>query len=254
MNQLLAIAASGLGAQSSLIGAVAANIANLNTPGFGARVVTLTSGPNQLVRLANSPFAGQVIPPGLAYSAGSTLAQDVPSFGDQVVPSNIPTHLAVEGPGFFMVTNAQGAIWLTRAGQFTLDGQGYLVLPGGYRLYPPVTIPAGMSFSIGGDGRIVASDGTSLGQLQLATVANPAGLLQVAPNLYQATPASGNIVTQTPGQGGAGTVVAGALNGSNVNLAQNFGELIAASSAYQMNAKMVSLANRLDQALTNLQV
>jgi flagellar hook-basal body protein len=100
----------------------------------------------------------------------------------------------------------------------------------------------------------VASDGTTLGQLQLATVANPAGLLQVAPNLYQATAASGNIVTQRPGQGGAGTVVAGALNGSNVNLAQSFGELIAASSAYQMNAKMVTLANRLDQALTNLQV
>ncbi|MBX5467172.1 MAG: flagellar hook-basal body protein [Firmicutes bacterium] len=253
MDQVLSIAASGLGAENGVLGAVATNIANLNTPGFGERVTEITSGVNQVLRAANSPYAGQVIAPGLALTAGATLAEDIPRFGQSVVPSSIPTHLAIEGPGFFMVTNAQGAVWLTRAGEFTLDANGELVLPGGYRLYPPVAIPTGMSFTVRGDGTVVVN-GQAVGQIQLAMVANPAGLLQVAPNLYQATAASGPAVATAPGQGGAGTLQAGALDASGVHLADAFGQLIAATTAYQLNAKMVTAASRLDAALTNLQV
>lgn len=255
MESVLSLAASGLETGSSLIGAVATNLANVDTPGYGARQAVATSEPDVLVRPKGAPDGTRVIGPGLAYTQGVILGQDIPTFGQGVTASSVPTNLAVAGSGFFMVTNGGGQIGYTRAGQFVLNKTGALVLPNGMRLYPPVTLPAGASYRVEENGQIYAEVGgvrRYLGQIKIALFPNPSGLVAVGGNVYSPSAASGRAVVVTPGQKGAGTIAAGSLNTSNVSLAQAFGSLVGIETMYQMNAKVLTIAQGLDQAIATV--
>lgn len=118
--------------------------------------------------------------------------------------------------------------------------------------------PAGTleNFTIGSDGTITGSfsnGGTEvLGQVALANFANPGGLLNIGNNLWQQSPNSGTPLVGTASSGQLGSLAAGELEGSNVNLANEFVNMIEAQEGYQANSKVISVAQALDTTLVNM--
>ena len=112
------------------------------------------------------------------------------------------------------------------------------------------------SFSIGTDGSIngTFSNGRvqSLGQLRLATFPNPAGLSKVGNNLFRESANSGVANIGDPGTGGRGTLAPGALEGSNVDLADEFTKLIVAQRGFQANARVITTSDEVMQEAVNL--
>lgn len=112
------------------------------------------------------------------------------------------------------------------------------------------------SFAIGLDGAITGfySNGTTatIDMIQLAKFTNPSGLLKVGSNLYRESATSGPAAVGTPGTGGRGTLVAGALEMSNADLAQEFTAMILAQRGFQANARMISTADEMLEELVNL--
>lgn len=189
-------------------------------------------------------------------NAGSAVVGDTPNFSNATTPTNTASNLAIEGNGFFMVSTPNG-LALTRAGAFEIDAGGELVLGDGAKLYPPVRIPAGEDFTISANGVVTVAGINGprvVGQVKLAQVANPQGLLAEGNNLYGVTANSGQPVLVTPGQGGTGLLQSSALNQSATNLAQNLVDLVQAETAYSINAKVVSVDQAVIQATTNLRV
>lgn len=91
-----------------------------------------------------------------------------------------------------------------------------------------------------------------LGQVQVATFANPDGLEKMGGNNYVMTNNSGEPQIVTPGSEGSGKMVQGALEGSNVDLANEFTEMIIASRAYQANSRSITTSDEMLQELINL--
>lgn len=257
MISVLGIGESGLVTQSQWMAALASNIANQSTPGYGSRQVEFASLPERSTRPPQLALGGNVLSPGLAYNQGAMLVMDAPQFGQSIVPAPLPGDLAINGKGFFVVQKPGGGLAYTRAGTFAPDASGTLVTPSGARLYPPVVIPPGDSFSVAADGTVTAQGpGGAIvaGRIQIALIPNPAGLTAIGQNLYQTSAASGTPVVVVPGSQGAGTLVSGALNGSGVSLAQSLVSLIQAQTVYGLNAKVVSVGEAITRTTTNLQV
>jgi len=112
------------------------------------------------------------------------------------------------------------------------------------------------SFAVGLDGNITAfyTNGrtTTVDTVQLASFSNPAALVKIGTNQYREAAASGTAVIGNPGAGGRGTVVAGSLEMSNVDLAQEFSQMIIAERGFQANARTISTANQMLEELVNL--
>jgi len=109
------------------------------------------------------------------------------------------------------------------------------------------------SYSIGADGVISGSfsNGQSqdIGQIALATFANPTGLTDLGNLMYQATANSGQANVSTAGAGTAGTLIGGALESSNVDLSTQLTDLIVAQEAYQANTKVITTTDTALQSL-----
>ena len=111
-------------------------------------------------------------------------------------------------------------------------------------------------FSIGSDGSITASfsNGQKLnvGQLALANVVNLQGLKAVGGGQYETTLASGTATVGVSGSAGLGTMVGGALEGSNVNISAEFSNLIIAQRAFEANSKAVTTFDTITQETINM--
>ena len=109
--------------------------------------------------------------------------------------------LAIEGQGFFQIQLPSGDFAYTRSGSFQLDSSGNVVTSDGYALQPSIAIPNNATaITIGTDGTVSVSipgqtAAQQVGQLQLATFANPGGLNSTGQNLFQPTAASGDAIT-----------------------------------------------------------
>ncbi|NMP23074.1 flagellar hook-basal body protein [Sulfobacillus harzensis] len=256
MFSVLGIGSNGLNTQSDVLNAIASNIANANTPGYGSRETAVASTGNAVVRPSGAKLLGQTLVPGLTLNAGAALQGNVPVFGTGIQPTSTPSNLAIQGDGFFMVSTPNG-IAFTRAGTFEIDSGGELVLPSGAKLYPPVTIPQGAQFTISADGVVTikgANGPQVVGQVKLASIPNPSGLVAQGNNLYGLSANSGKPTVVTPGQGGTGTLAPSAVNQSSTNLADNLVNLVQAETAYSVNAKVISVDQQVIQSTTNLQV
>ncbi|MDQ1634197.1 MAG: flagellar hook protein FlgE [Frankiaceae bacterium] len=112
------------------------------------------------------------------------------------------------------------------------------------------------SFAIGDDGSVTGtfSNGSSkvLAKVALATFSNPSGLQKSGDSHFRATGASGNVLMQAAGTGSAGTFAAGSLEMSNVDLGQEFTNLIIAQRGFQANSKIISASDELLTDLVNL--
>jgi flagellar basal-body rod protein FlgG len=166
--------------------------------------------------------------------------------------------LAIQGSGFFQVLMPDGTTAYTRDGSFQVDNQGQMVTSSGFVIQPALTIPANaQSISIGRDGTVSvtqpgSTNATQVGQLQLATFINPAGLESRGENLYVETTASGNPSTNTPGTNGAGMVSQGYVETSNVNVAEELVNMIQTQRAYEINSKAITTSDQMLQKLTQL--
>ena len=133
---LLTTSASGMNAQSTLLGSVADNIANINTIGYKG---------------ASAEFASMVLDSGGGVGSGSVLAASHISVSKQgnINATTNPTDLAFQGNGFFIVQDSSGQPLLTRSGSFTQSATGDLVNAAGYTLlgYPAGTTGAANGFN-----------------------------------------------------------------------------------------------------------
>jgi flagellar basal-body rod protein FlgG len=165
--------------------------------------------------------------------------------------TNNQLDLAVQGKGYFQVLMPSGETAYTRAGNFSVNATGVLVTDQGYQILPQVTIPSNATaVSIASSGLVQATvpgstTPTTVGQMELATFVNEAGLEAQGENLFQVSGASGPAVTGVPGSPGFGTVLQGYTEASNVDAVTEITSLIAAQRAYEMNSKVISTADQM---------
>ena len=159
--------------------------------------------------------------------------------------------LALDGDGLFQVELPGGQQGYTRAGNFTLSATGQLVTAQGYPVQPAIEVPAGaQSITVGPDGTVTAvlqgeAEPTELGQLTIASFANPAGLQAIGDNFLVESAASGAAEIGPAGEGGRGSIRQGMLEASNVNVVEELVEMIEAQRAYEINSKMISAVDEM---------
>ena len=112
------------------------------------------------------------------------------------------------------------------------------------------------TFTVGAAGDItgIYSNGYKqpLGQIALASFANPSGLMKAGGNLFQASPNSGVANVGVPDSGGRGMIATGFLEGSNVDLAQQFTNMIMAERGFQANSRVITTSDEILQDLVNI--
>jgi flagellar basal-body rod protein FlgG len=159
--------------------------------------------------------------------------------------------IAIEGRGFFQVLMPSGETSYTRAGNLSVSDQGALVTEDGYAIQPGITIPGDatkVTISKSGQVEVQQAGQTSpsvVGQLELATFVNEAGLSAIGDNLYMETGASGAATTGTPGTDGIGNLLQGYTEASNVDAVSEITALIVAQRAYEMNSKVITSADEM---------
>jgi flagellar basal-body rod protein FlgG len=170
-----------------------------------------------------------------------------------------PLDLAIEGQGFFQVQRPDGTIAYTRAGQFQLNNQGTIVTAEGDPIIPTITIPpTATAVTITQYGQVNATlpgqqNPSQLGQIQLATFANPGGLENMGGNYLTATLSSGDPILGNPGgQEGVGTLQQGYLENSNVDVVTEFVQMVLAQRAYESNSKVIKAADDMYSQVNNM--
>ncbi|TVR14242.1 MAG: flagellar basal-body rod protein FlgG [Planctomycetota bacterium] len=258
MPRALWSGASGMRAQQTNVDVIANNIANVNTTGFKRQRVEFQDLFYDIAKLPGSTAGNQGRTP-----TGTQIGNGVEISGTPRIftPGNmeltgVQTNMAIEGSGFFQVTLPDGNLAYTRAGDFVPDANGDLVTPDGYYLEPRITIPENTTaLSVGPTGQVVAMvDGqeNNLGQVNLATFRNPAGLIGIGRNLFQESPASGPPQQGNPTDIGFGTLRGGALEKSNVEAVTELVNLIVAQRAYEMNTKSIKTTDQMMQTANDI--
>jgi flagellar basal-body rod protein FlgG len=252
-------AATGMGAFQTKIDNIANNLANSNTNAFKK----VREGFEDLVYQKMGSVAGaQGASAGNPLDLGTGvrlayLSRDMHN-GDTIATSS-STDLLIDGDGFFAVESPTGEKLYTRDGHFQADSEGNLVTSHGYRVSPGIQIPEGGTLVVGADGTLSAevltdagSTTVSLGTLELGRFANPAGLEAIGGNTYRSTTASGEVIASTPGVDGAGQVLQYALEGSNVDVAEELVNMITAQRSYELSSKVIQAADEMMQTAASL--
>ncbi len=260
MIRALWSAGTGMQAQQMNIDTIANNLANVNTTGFKKMRAEFQDLLYQTIREpGSSSYQGVQIPTGLQIGLGVRPVATARIFtqGDHLQTDN-PLDLRIEGQGFFQVELPDGTVAYTRNGSFKEDGNGQLVTSEGYIVQPAITFPSGVEqINVGTDGTIsvqVSGETTAqeVGKLDLVTFVNPAGLDSMGNGLYRQSGASGDPNTVSPGTEGAGTIVQGALEMSNVKVVEEMINMIVAQRAYEVNSKAIQASDEMLQTANNL--
>ena len=258
MIPALKTAASGMQAQQMNIDTIANNLANVNTVGYRKSRAEFADLLYQNLRAAGSQSSPSTrVPAGIQLGLGVRLTAVQKLFHQgSIRPTQNTFDMAVQGNGFFQVLLPDGQFAYTRAGNFTANESGQLVTPDGYPLQPQISIPAeAEAVTIEQDGTIsVLQQGqtNSLGNIQLATFINPAGLQARGSNLFSETTASGAANLGTPGQNQFGTILQGYQESSNVNLVEEMVDMILAQRSYEVNSKSIKTADAMLSTATNM--
>ena len=250
----LRTAASGMAAQQLNVEVISNNIANMNTVGFKRQRAEFQDLLYQNVERmgAQSSSQGTVVPTGIQIGAG-VRAGSVYRITEQGTPMRTENRydIAIDGRGYFQVTMPSGEIAYTRAGNFSVNNEGVLVTDDGYLIEPQITIPQdAVDVSISRAGQVqVITDGQTepqvVGQLEIATFINEAGLEAIGDNLLMETAASGAATVGAPGEVGYGQLLQGYTESSNVDAVSEISSLIIAQRAYEMNSKVITTADEM---------
>jgi flagellar basal-body rod protein FlgG len=261
MFHALYTAASGMTAQQINLDNIANNLANASTSGFQSRRVQFSDLLYQNEVMPGSAATQQTtITSGLQIGLGTRPGNTeiIQTQGDLSSTGN-PLDFAIQGSGFFQVLLPNNQIGYTRAGSFQANAQGNLVTANGDALQPAITIPASATnITVGKDGTVSVSlpgqtQAAQVGVVQLAAFPNPGGLNSVGNNIYLATNASGDPVIGTPGGAdGLGTIQQGMLEQANVNVVEEFVNMILAQRSYESNSRVIKAADEMLQGLNQL--
>ena len=250
----LRTATSGMLAQQLNVEVISNNIANMNTVGFKRQRAEFQDLLYQNVERmgAQSSTQGTVVPTGIQIGAG-VKAGSVYRITEQGSPTRTgnPYDIAIDGKGYFQITMPSGEIAYTRAGNFAVNGEGQLVTEDGYAVEPAINIPQdAIDVSISKSGQVqVTTQGQTapqvVGQLELATFFNEAGLEAIGDNLLLETAASGAATIGAPNEVGYGHLIQGYTEASNVDAVSEITALIVAQRAYEMNSKVITTADEM---------
>lgn len=256
----LTTAATGLEAQSAKIEQISNDLANVNTDGYkrgnqefqDLMYETIKEPGGALGTNSQSPVG---IQRGMGVKVGA--AHKIFEQGP-IRMTYHPYDLMIEGPsGFFPVQTPNGEVAYTRAGAFKIDVQGKLTTSSGAALIPQITIPSNaINVTVSPQGEVKAQlpqNGEAvLGQIQLVNFQNQQGLMAMGNGLYRVSPASGAPLQGIPGENGLGTILQGALEGSNVNVANSMVDMITTQRAYEMGTKIMGVADQMLGATANI--
>ena len=259
----LAIAATGMTAQTQNIEVIANNIANINTTAFKRSRAEFTDLIYQAERLQGVSNRGQnsVVPEGAQIGLGVRTAAIRPlNLQGSLTNTGNQLDLAINGRGWYQVTSSSGETLYTRAGSFSTNANAQIVTSDGYQIQPSIVVPANTTaVTVSQSGVVSATisgqtNPQQIGQLTTANFVNEAGLMALGGNLFQPTAASGPAVTGVPGDPGFGHINQGYLEASNVDPVSEITNMIAAQRAYEMNSKVVEAANAMASTISNLRV
>ncbi|WP_415405011.1 flagellar basal-body rod protein FlgG [Tateyamaria sp. SN3-11] len=257
----LKIAATGMLAQQMRVETISNNLANMSTTGYNAR----------RAEFADLHYQQMTRPGAINASDGTVLPTGV-QLGLGVRPAAVSIHLAqgslaatggdldvaIDGGGYLEVTLPSGQTAYTRDGGLKRTGEGLIVTSDGYPVAPEIVIPAdARTISINGDGEVYAyfaeeAAGQLIGQFNLTGFTNAKGLEALGSNLFVETEASGPPIVSTPGLDGLGTLRQGYLEDSSVDAVREITDLIAAQRGYEMNSKVISAADQMMGAMTQI--
>jgi flagellar basal-body rod protein FlgG len=233
MLEGLYTAAAGMAAQQQRMDALSNDIANTNTAGYKR----VRIGFRDLVYQANGPSGVRTGSGAAAVQLGRGHEQGSFQRTDQ------PFDVAIQGEGYLQVRNpATGQTSLTRSGSLQLDANGRLTTPEGNLVVPPITLPRGIdiaSVNIGPDGT-VSSGNRRLGQIQLVTVPAPNGLVAAGSGYFTVSAASGGVRPAANA-----SLVQGAIEASNVDLADSMVDMMDAQRSYSMASKAINMQDRM---------
>lgn len=277
-------AVSGLRNHQTMMDTIASNISNVNTFGYKAERATFKDMFYQNLQGASAPVAGGVggtnaVQVGLGMSLNSI--DQIFTQGTTQTTGQV-TDMMINGDGFFRIAaptatfggaggndlQAGSADQYTRAGNFSFDANGNLVTTTGQyvlgtvqatgnigRLQVNPATTAAVTMDQGGVLTAISTAGvrTTIGTLSLAKFANQNGLERVGGNLYRASNNSGTAVNGAPGgAAGHGYITAGTLEMSNVDLAQEFTNMIISQRGFQANSRAITTSDEMLQELVNL--
>ena len=260
MIRSLAIAKTGMEAQQMKLDAISNNLANVSTNGYKRAGVVFEDLIYQNLRQAGANSSEQTtLPTGLQVGLGVQPVATTRSFTQgNLQQSSNPLDLAIRGNGFFQIQLPDGTSGYTRDGSFQVDAQGQLVTNAGYAVQPGITIPANaQSVTIAADGTVSVTlpgqaQAQQVGQLQLASFVNPAGLEPKGMNLFAETAASGTPNAGAPGANGLGSLQQGYVETSNVNVVEELVSMIQTQRAYELNSKAIQTSDQMLQRLGQL--
>ena len=257
MIRSLWIAKTGLDAQQTQLDSISHNLANVSTYGYKRAHAVFEDLLYQNMRQAGGLATQQnTLPTGLQLGTGVRTVATSRNFTQGNLQQTGNTFdMAINGNGFFTIQQPDGTTAYTRDGSFRIDANGQLVTSNGMPMTPPISVPPNaLSVTIGNDGTMSAqvagqAQPVQLGQVQLATFINAAGLDPIGQNLFLETAASGTPTIGMPGTNGAGHLNQGYVETSNVNVVEELVSMIQTQRAYEINSKAIQTS---DQMLARL--
>ena len=242
------IARTGLDAQDKRMQVISNNLANVNTTAFKKQRADFATLAYQVITTPGADSTQDS-----KYATGLNLGTGVKIQGTSRIDTTGEMNqtgnsldMALDGDGYFQIQMPDGTLAYTRAGNFSRSSEGQLVTSDGYQVMPGITIPEGTtSITVGTDGTVSAvvsgqDEPQQIGQIQIASFPNAAGLQEVGDNYLVQTAASGEANLGIAGQDGRGKIRQGMLEASNVNVVAELVDMIETQRAYEVNSKMIS--------------
>jgi flagellar basal-body rod protein FlgG len=257
----LMIAATGMSAQQMRVETISNNLANMSTTGYNARRAEFSDLHYQQMARPGTVNAadGTVLPTGVQLGLGvRPAAVSIYLSQGTLTQTNGDLDVAIEGGGYLEVLLPSGESAYTRDGSLKRSADGTIVTSDGLSLVPGIVIPPdARSVSINSAGEVYGyfvdnPEGQLLGQITLAGFTNAKGLEALGGNLFGETEASGAPAVATPGENGLGTLRQGYLEESSVDAVREITELISAQRGYEMNAKVITAADQMMSATTQV--
>lgn len=261
--QTLYTAATGMSAMETKLDVTANNLANIETTAFKRGRANFEDLIYRHEKLPGAEdTAGQYTATGISVGLGARVSSVQGDFEQGAFhQTDRELDLTIEGKGLFQIMDPNGDTYYTRAGNFSKNANGDLVMGSanmGRRVEPPITIPEDTTrIVISAEGIVsVQQPGnyelSQVGQIELAYFINPEGLLRLGENLFSETDSSGAPTMGNPGQDGLGRVRQGALEASNVNPVEELISLIMTQRAFELNSKAVQVGDEMMQIVANL--
>lgn len=276
MMRSLYSAISGLKNHQVKMDVIGNNIANVNTTGFKKSRVTFSTMLSQTLKGASAPvtttpIVGGTNPMQVGLGASLGSIDQIMTQGSSQSTGN-PTDMMLQGPGFFVLsTNGTDRVY-SRSGAFTLDALGNLIDPAsgaqvlekasgatGTATGIKITPDTYSSYTIDKTGTItgVRMDTGAvelIGQVQIATFPNEAGLTSLGGSFYQESNNSGPVSIGTAGDTthAGTTIVSNAVEMSNVDLSTEFTDMITAQRGFQANSRVITVSDTMLEELINL--